>query len=162
MPPKAAAPEPETPKTFQQHDPYKILLDHSADIQRLFKKHPDLKTALVDIQRATDPPAESQMARQSALPFGRSTFVANGARGNDRQQPPWSRDEGLRNGAAALRAARTDPGDKGDGVREYCELVLYLLSKPAGSQLATAVRQEVLDEETKTISQLMEQEKELD
>ncbi|KAK2071917.1 hypothetical protein P8C59_006302 [Phyllachora maydis] len=59
VPPKAAAPEPETPKTFQQHDPYKILLDHSADIQRLFKKHPDLKTALVDIQRATDPPAES-------------------------------------------------------------------------------------------------------
>lgn len=34
----------------------------------------------------------------------------------------------MRKGASALKKARTDPTDRGDGVREFCDAVLYLLS----------------------------------
>ncbi len=59
---------------------------------------------------------------------------------------------GLRRGREALRDARTDPGEDGDGVREYCELVLHLLSTDA----TATVRDDVATQDVKLIEQLME------
>ena len=72
---------------------------------------------------------------------------------------PWSRDVGLRTGAAALRKARTDPGDAGDAVREYSELVLHLLSRSgAADDAAGVVRREVAAEEARTVERLLAEE----
>lgn len=40
----------------------------------------------------------------------------------------WDRSTGLRKGKEALQRAREAEGEEGDGVREYHELVLHLLS----------------------------------
>lgn len=77
-------------------------------------------------------------------------------RGNNRQQQPWTKDVGLRNGAEALRRARTDPSDTGDGVREFCELVKFLLNKKRES--IEKVREEVAAEEARHIERLMREE----
>ncbi len=65
---------------------------------------------------------------------------------------------GLRRGQKALRVARTDPGEDGDGVRDYCELVLHLLSRSENADATAVVRKEVTEHELKLIEQLMETE----
>lgn len=55
---------------------------------------------------------------------------------------PWTKAEGLRHGAEALRKARTDPSETGDGVREFCELVSYLLATPPKVGVSKEVKQE--------------------
>jgi hypothetical protein len=71
----------------------------------------------------------------------------------------------LRKGAAALRKARTDPSETGDGVREFCELVLFLLSKQEEQQkekekrgVIGRVREEVAAEEMGVIERLLREE----
>ena len=75
------------------------------------------------------------------------------------RKEPWSQNVGLRLGTAALRKARTDPGDVGDGVREYCDLVLYLLSKSGRDDATRVARQQAAAEEASTIQQLLVEEK---
>jgi hypothetical protein len=59
-----------------------------------------------------------------------------------------------------LRKARTNPGDVGDGVREYCELVLFLLGKQnkQGEGAVERVREEVAREEVGVIERLLREE----
>ena len=97
---------------------------------------------------------------------------------------PWSKEVGLRRGAAALMRARTDPTETGDGVRELCDTVLWLSKShergelPAaaaaagggggvdGAGLAFAyngdvtqlVREEVVKEEQEVVKRMLEEE----
>ena len=64
---------------------------------------------------------------------------------------------GLRRGAEALRKARTDPSDTGDGVREFCDLVRLLLGRGKGDA-ERAVQEEVAAEEARVIERLMREE----
>ena len=66
---------------------------------------------------------------------------------------------GLRRAQQALRHARTDPGEDGDGVREYCELVVHLLSGAGRTDATELVRHEVVQEEVKAIERLINMEK---
>ena len=157
-PSEANNPLPQAPADARDNNPYSVLLEHRADFARLFQKYPSLESELFRIQQSTLPPDSPAAAVLSRQPLG-------GAGG--RKQPVWSRDVGLRQGAAALRKARTDPGDRGDGVREFCDLVLYLLGRTkeqvpggvaAARDAASLVREEVVAEETKIIERLLREE----
>jgi len=76
--------------------------------------------------------------------------------GRNRQPQPWTKEVGLRRGAEALRRARTDPSDTGDGVREFCEVVRYLLNQRREG--VEKVREEVVAEETRVIERLLREE----
>lgn len=140
----------------KKDDPYSVLLEHRSELDRLFRKHPNLEDELARIHVATLPPPSDSGAGGgvggAALPWkARVPGKAN--------KEPWTRDVGLRTGAEALRKARTDPGDAGDAVREYCELVLHLLSgSGVGDDAATVVRREVAAEEAKTVERLLAEE----
>ncbi|KAK0612881.1 hypothetical protein B0T17DRAFT_499167 [Bombardia bombarda] len=145
------APEP----TASDNDPYSVLLDHHAEFNRLFTKYPNLQTELLRIEDVTLPPSEGS-------PFGGGSGLQLNIPG---RQPPrvWSRDMGLRKGVAALRKARTDPGDKGDGLREFCELVLYLLDKEKtinSKDVTILAKEEMLAEEAKVIERLLKEDEE--
>ncbi|KAK0626255.1 hypothetical protein B0T14DRAFT_562181 [Immersiella caudata] len=149
----------------QPTDPYQVLLDHQSEFMRLFRKYPFLQHELSQIQKTTLPPDPSTNGTTNGFP---APF----------KQPPgkkthtWSREAGLRQGAAALRQARTDPTDRGDGIREFCDLVLYLLSanKKEGEvgsglgddakvkDLTEVVRDEVVEEEAEIIKRLLQEE----
>ncbi|KAK4202551.1 hypothetical protein QBC40DRAFT_168813, partial [Triangularia verruculosa] len=146
----------------QPNDPYQVLLEHADVFDRLFKKYPSLPSALNSIQSQTLPPPPS------------TTITPSFMKGNPRKrkEPPWSKDVGLRKGADALRKARTDPTDTGDGVREYCDLVLYLLSigndkegegrepRPLAERAVREVREEVWREERRVVESLLREEEE--
>ncbi|SPQ27578.1 88b58092-5795-49a1-bac9-4ae6c3a80600 [Thermothielavioides terrestris] len=148
----------------QKEDPYSILLDHRDTFQRLFNKYPSLPAALARIQETTLPPPQADAAGDPFSKF--PSLRGNMPRHRQQQhQQPWTRDVGLRRGAEALRRARTDPSDTGDGVREFCDLVRFLLSKKeegqggrGGGEVVELVREEVLAEETRAIARLMREE----
>ncbi|KAL2195783.1 hypothetical protein P885DRAFT_39405 [Corynascus similis CBS 632.67] len=161
-PPDPPKPEPSpAPSKVQpdpaEDDPYSILLEHRDTFQHLFTKYSSLAAELTRIQETTLPPSD-------ALNTSGGDVAASAARnrqqpwmrGNNRQQQPWTKDVGLRNGAEALRRARTDPSDTGDGVREFCELVKFLLNKKRES--IEKVREEVAAEEARHIERLMREE----
>jgi hypothetical protein len=154
-PPSETPNDNKTNPTAEEEDPYSILLEHRETFQRLFAKYPSLPSALTRIQEATLPPADSSNSSSIA---GLGAFAANMSR--NRTQT-WTKDVGLRKGAEALRKARTDPSDTGDGVREFCDLVRFLLSKRGekGRELVRRVREEVTAEETKVIERLLKEER---
>ncbi len=151
-------PAPSQPQKRQREedDPYRVLLDHQPEFERLFKKHPGLVDELNRIDKATFPPSHGDGGK------GNMPFKHKHMRGNAHRQRPWTQEDGLRRGAAVLRKARTDPGDRGDAVREYCELVLYLLSKPGGNKMNNVVREEVNAGDARVIEELMQVEGEND
>ncbi|KAK4038121.1 hypothetical protein C8A01DRAFT_48241 [Parachaetomium inaequale] len=175
-PPDPPKPEPSpTPNNIAQpdptqDDPYSILLEHRDTFQHLFAKYPSLTAELTRIQATTLPPSET--ASGIAGLGGGAANTANTGRNRQQQQAswqprepantgrnrqqPWTRDVGLRRGAEALRKARTDPSDTGDGVREFCELVKFLLNKKREG--IERVREEVVAEETRYIERLMREE----
>lgn len=157
-------------------DPYAILLDHRQTFARLFEKYPSLPDELARIQQATLPPpprssssssGDSNNNPNTGLPLlpGLSNKRSKHQQHQPQRQPvPWSRDVGLRRGAAALRRARTDPTETGDGVREFCELVLFLLAqqeqqRKGGGGLVGRVREEVAAEEMGVIQRLLREER---
>ncbi|KAK3297615.1 uncharacterized protein B0H64DRAFT_128126 [Chaetomium fimeti] len=167
-PPDAPKPEPEPIAQPQpdpaQDDPYSILLEHRDAFKHLLTRYPSLATELVRIQETTLPPADNPNS-----PYGVGAATANTGRhrqhaggreqfnsGRNRQQQPWTKDVGLRKGAEALRKARTDPTDTGDGVREFCDLVKFLLNKKREG--IDRVREEVAAEEAKCIERLLREE----
>ena len=157
----SSASQPQDPSSSS--DPYSILLDHRTTFSRLFEKYPSLTAELSRIQQTTLPPTENPSS--SKLP---NIPGLNNNNNKNKQQQPWTRDVGMRRGADALRRARTDPGDVGDGVREFCELVLFLLGKAqqeregqgrTGAGGATErVREEVAAEEARVIERLLREE----
>jgi hypothetical protein len=145
-----------TKRPREPEDPYSILLDHRADFKRLFAKYPNLESDLIQIDRATLPPADA-FRSAGGLPTKYQPPQ------QQRQQEPWTRQVGLRKGAAALKKARTDPSEDGDAVREYCELVLHLLStsrERKENEVLDVVRRETADEERGVIKKLIKMEEE--
>ncbi|OIW27292.1 hypothetical protein CONLIGDRAFT_704989 [Coniochaeta ligniaria NRRL 30616] len=138
-------------------DPYSILLEHRSDLERLFTTYPNLESDLIQIERATLPPPDilSSASVSSGLP---TKYQPPDKR---QQQEPWTRQVGLRKGVAALKRARLDPGEDGDAVREYCELVLHLLStsrERREGEALEAVRRETETEERGVIKRLIKME----
>lgn len=122
------------------------VLDDSPELQHLFKRYPNLPTRLGMIHAATLPPraADDERGHQQTPAF--------------RRRQNWTHDVGLRRGKEALRKARTDPGDDGEAVREYCELVLHLLARAKEADVTAMVRQEANEEDIKLIERLMQSE----
>jgi len=158
--------QPPAPTAQANTDPYRVLLDNQSEFARLFKKYPFLQTELSRIQQTTLPPDTDTNSRGSVNGFPQPVKQPYG-----KKQHTWSREAGLRQGAAALRQARTDPTDRGDGIREFCDLILYLLnaSKTSGGEaggpggpkmkdLTEVVREEVAAEEANIIERLLQEE----
>lgn len=143
-------------KTRKREHPFAVL-DDSPELQRLFKKYPSLPSKLTHIHKATLPPKDEQ---QQTPGRGGLPWNLNQAPGYQSKKPRWSHDTGLKRGKEALRKARTDPGEDGDAVREYCELVLYLLSKQKDTEVDVTdlVRQQVTQQDVKLIENLIETE----
>lgn len=82
------------------------------------------------------------------------------APGYQSKRPKWTHDTGMKRGKEALRKARTDPGEDGDAVREYCELVLHLLSEQDKSavDVTDMIRQQAAQDDVKLIEELIEAE----
>jgi hypothetical protein len=155
-PPDPPKPDPSTipnstRKDPAEDDPFSILLDHRDTFQRLFARYPSLAGELTRIQETTLPPPESSNPA-FRIP-GLGSITSNTSRN---RQEPWTKEVGLRKGAEALRRARTDPSDTGDGVREFCELVRLLLNKKREG--VEKVREEVVAAETRVIEQLLKEE----
>lgn len=159
--PTAQIPDQDNKNTRKRNvHPFSVL-DDSPELGRLFHKYPRLPARLANIHAATLPPSDEQQQQQSQAPGrGGLPWTLAQAPGYQSKKPRWSHDTGLRRGKEALRKARTDPGDDGDAVREYCELVLHLLSKENDAEVHVTdlVRQQVTQEDVKLIEKLIEAE----
>ncbi|KAL2159977.1 hypothetical protein VTH06DRAFT_1632 [Thermothelomyces fergusii] len=164
-PPDPPKPEPPSAPDNAQpdpaaDDPYSILLEHRETFQHLFKKYSSLAAELTRIQEMTLPPSDApDLPGGNAASMGRDRqqpWVKDGGNVGRNRQQPWTKDVGLRRGVEALRKARTDPSDTGDGVREFCDLVKLLLNKR--TEGIDRVREEVVAEETKQIERLLKEE----
>ncbi|CAN8103613.1 unnamed protein product [Discula destructiva] len=143
-------------KTRKRKHPFSVL-DNSPELDRLFKKYPRLPSKLTHIHATTLPPKDEQQHQsgRGGLPWNLSQ-----APGYQSKVPKWSHDTGLQRGKKALRKARTDPGEDGDAVREYCELVLYLLAKEEDTEvdITDLMRKQATQEDVKLIEKLIEAE----
>ncbi|KAK3490736.1 uncharacterized protein B0T23DRAFT_168557 [Neurospora hispaniola] len=197
-PPSEVQPKPSTNTQQQQQqqqpqpidtDPLAFLLPHAHHITRLLSKYPHLESRLNHILSQTLPPVNNP----NGLPVDPNTGFATTASGLPvrvnvpgyasssgksyfkKDTQPWSREVGLRRGAAALRSARTDPSETGDGIRELCETVLWLLNgqergelaRPSGNSngvgtsrrdVTQLVREKVVKEEQEVVKRLLEEE----
>lgn len=139
-------------KSRKRKNPFSVL-DDSPDLERLFQKYPALPQKLSLIHAATLPP-EAEQSGPGGLPWNLSQVQS--------KKHKWSHDTGLKRGKVALRRARTDPTEMGDAVREYCELVLYLLGKErdkaAGVDITDQLRKQLTQQDIKMIEQLTEEE----
>lgn len=153
LPPKPAAPEVKKTRKRNAH-PFAVL-DDAPELGQLFKKYPTLPSKLTRIHAATLPPKDElpQQPGRGGLPW----TLAQAPGYQQSKKPKWTHDTGLRRGKEALRKARTDPGEDGDAVREYCELILHLLSKEDSAKvdITDLVRREVTQEDIKLIEELM-------
>ncbi|EFW98726.1 hit finger domain protein [Grosmannia clavigera kw1407] len=149
----AIFPTPTAPQT--RRHPFSVL-DDSVELKHLFSKYPHLQARLRAIYEATLPPALRQNQNEQQGPSweassrgrGRGGYRGGGrgggGRGGSQAGPaprldqPWTTELGLRQGQKALRRARIDPGEDGDSVREYCELVTYLLARGEDDKNAAA------------------------
>lgn len=163
------------PTSNENRHPFSVL-DDSAELRRLFAKYPRLTRRLRQICEATQPPSQPSAAparEEARKRFPWDVAAAQGGNGSPRPDQPWTTEIGLRQGRKALCRARVDPSEDGDGVREYCELVLYLLSGQTGSTGAAGnassatvgqdtavamVKQEVLQGDLSYIKGLLEAE----
>lgn len=71
----------------------------------------------------------------------------------------WNHDMGIKNGKAALRRAKSASGEEGEGVREYYELILHMMSESNKDTASQYVQQQLAQEDTKLIERLLAQEK---
>lgn len=163
LPSKPAAPTPvPNEKQARKRDAHPFsVLDDGPELGRLFAKYPTLPTRLESIHAATLPPRDEQPATTATQQRGGLPWTLAQAPGYQSKKPKWTHDTGLRRGKEALRKARTDPGEEGDAVREYCELVLHLLSREDSADpghVTDLVRQQVTQEDVKLIETLIEAE----
>lgn len=176
----ALPPKPPTPTKKSKSHPFSVL-DDSMELQQLFARYPNLPARLSAIADVTLPPKGDALvsgAMHWSLPGaggagntghgrgrgGRGNGRARGGRGGGRggggstdakNNRPWTKEAGLRKGLDALRAARTDPTEDGDGVREYSELVLHLLAREAGETVFKDTREEVAAGDAALLEELL-------
>lgn len=138
--------------TNDRGNPFRALDSASDKLQMLFTKYPDLPAQLADIHAATQPPSEDA-TQGSGIP-------ASLLKGLPSKKDAWNHDVGIKNGKEALRKARKADGVAGEAVREYCELIAYLMNGQAGGAEATALlQQEAAMQDSELIERLLEEEK---
>lgn len=71
----------------------------------------------------------------------------------------WNHDVGIKNGKEALRKARRADGSDGEAVREYCELIAYLMSGQGGPDATGLLQRQAAMQDTELIERLMAEEK---
>lgn len=124
----------------------------------MFMMYPRLRSQLRDIYAATLPPLEntsgiiSQYENHPQAQRGRGRGRGRIGRGGERG--PWNPDRGTQDGIDALSNAKEQYGKGGEGIREYVELVLKLVSME-GVDVAQLVQEEVAEENAKIIAQLL-------
>jgi hypothetical protein len=120
--------------------------------------YPRLRSQLRDICTATLPPTDDSTGTtghyedQSYSHRGRGRGKGRNGRGRDKAS--WNTDRGTQDGIDALCIAKEQYGKGGEGVREYAELVLKLVSME-GVDVARLVQEEVAEENAKIIAQLL-------
>jgi hypothetical protein len=77
-----------------------------------------------------------------------------GRGGRTQDNRPWTTDRGTQDGIDVLAENKVQYGKGGEGIREYSELVMKLVSLE-GVDVAKLVQEEVADENAKIIAQLL-------
>ena len=117
----------------------------------LFAKYPELPQQLLDIHAATQPPTESN-AETKGIPASLLKGIP--------KKDNWNHDIGIKNGKEALRKARRDQGERGEAIREYCELITHLMNDgAAGSHATGLLQQQAAAQDTQLIESLLAKEK---
>lgn len=138
-------------------NPFTVLED-AKELQTLFMVYPRLRSQLRDIYTATLPSMDGsigttgQYEDQSYSHRGRGRGKGRTGRGRDKAS--WNTDRGTQDGIDALCSAKEQYGKGGEGVREYAELILKLVSME-GVDVARLVQEEVAEENAKIIAQLL-------
>ncbi|KAI8293186.1 hypothetical protein K4K59_005874 [Colletotrichum sp. SAR11_240] len=151
-PPVEAPKPPGAKKAFDPKNPFSVL-DDSPQLRYLFKRYPSLKSRLLGILAATEPPPELQGTGNSL----NDTMKARALAAANPKKEQWSHDVGIRNGKEALRKARTAAGEDGEGVREYIELINHLILKGEDATADEAIRQSAAEKDTDLIRKLLEE-----
>lgn len=81
----------------------------SPELQQLFTRYPSLKAQLGEIYAASQPPVEDQWSEHRERPF-------------------WTTEQGTRDGVEALKNAKRQYGQDGEGIKEFAALVLRYVS----------------------------------
>ncbi|KAF9870159.1 hit finger domain protein [Colletotrichum karsti] len=149
----AAAEPPEANVKAKARDPNNpfSVLDDSDQLRYLFKRYPNLRSRLLDILAATEPPPELQGTGSSLNDMMKAKAMA--AANPKKEQ--WTHDVGIRKGKEALRKARNAAGEEGEGVREYIELINHLVSKDEDAAAEEAIRKSAAERDTELIRRLM-------
>lgn len=117
----------------------------SQDLQTLFTLYPSLRAQLRKVYEASQPP------REDASGHGRFN------QGRDRQF--WTKEQGTRDGVEALVMAKGVYGKDGEGVREFAELVVRLISPEnainGNLDRPSFIERQTQDENAKMITQLL-------
>lgn len=150
-------PKPGTRAAAGAPNPF-AAVETSQDLQTLFMMFPRLRCQLRDIHNATLPPTEDELMEQQldereSSSRGRGRGRGRGGRGRGRG--PWTQERGTKNGVRALQHAKAEYGKGGEGIREFADLVLRLVSGDGGPDGVELVQQEVIDENTRIIAQLL-------
>ncbi|KAF4923824.1 hypothetical protein CGCVW01_v004428 [Colletotrichum viniferum] len=151
-PPVEAPKQPGAKKAFDPKNPFSVL-DDSPQLRYLFKRYPGLKSRLLGILAATEPPPELQGTGNSL----NDTMKARALAAANPKKEQWSHDVGIRNGKEALRKARTAAGEDGEGVREYIELINHLILKGEDAAAEEAIRKSAVEKDTDLIRKLLEE-----
>ncbi|KAL0940736.1 hit finger domain protein [Colletotrichum truncatum] len=150
----AAGPPPATKKARDPSNPFSVL-DDSDQLRYLFKRYPSLRSRLLGILAATEPPPEMRGASGTSL---NDIMKAKAMAAANPKKEQWTHDIGIRNGKEALRKAKNAAGEDGEGVREYIELINHLVSKGDGGNDADAdeaIRRRAAQQDTELIRRLM-------
>ncbi|KAH7627029.1 hypothetical protein B0T09DRAFT_38301 [Sordaria sp. MPI-SDFR-AT-0083] len=183
--------KPQPTQHFQpakDNDPLAFLLPHAHHITRLLTKYPHLESRINHILAQTLPPSNNPQGLAVDPNTGFATTASglpvrvqvpgyassSGSSYMKKDTQPWSKEVGLRRGAAALKRARTDPTETGDGVRELCDTVLWLLKSHERGELPAPgiqsgggggvrdvtqlVREEVVKEEQEVVKRMLAEE----
>lgn len=164
------APKPSRPQDQQQpadaavaaaapthkHDPTNpfAALDMSSDrFEQLFKKYPGLPNQLLEIHTATQPPADGDDEPD------RKGIPASLLKGLPKKHT-WNHDIGIKQGKDALRKARRADGEQGEGIREYCELITYLMNSGEGADdVSLALQRQATAQDAQLVERLLAEEK---
>lgn len=154
-PPQAVAPPTVTSEIpignpNDRSNPFRALDTASDKLQMLFTKYPSLPQQLMDIQAAMQPPAES--IQNNGIPASLMKGLAS-------KKDSWNHDVGIKNGKEALRKARKADGAAGEAVKEYCELIQYLMNGQAGADASALLQKQVATQDSELIERLMTEEK---
>jgi zinc finger HIT domain-containing protein 3 len=134
------------------------VLEEAKELQTLFMMYPRLRSQLREIYTATLPPTDDSTRMSGHYEDQGQSYRGKGRgrgrNGRGRDRASWNTDRGTQDGIDALCSAKEQYGKGGEGVREYAELVLKLVSME-GVDVARLVQEEVAEENAKIIAQLL-------